>query len=104
MLSAHALRPVLSSEQETYERDGIVCLKNIFPLAWLDFLAAAIEKVMAAPGIHAEEYSRGKPGRFFGDLEMALHVPEFRQFALESPAAGIAGHVMGASRVNFFYD
>jgi len=104
MLSAGPLRRILPSECEAYGRDGVVCLKNIFPSDSFEFLAKAIEKAMRLPGIHAEEYSRSGQGRFFGDLEMALRIPEFRQFALESPAAEIAGRIMGASRVNFFYD
>jgi ectoine hydroxylase-related dioxygenase (phytanoyl-CoA dioxygenase family) len=85
-------------------RDGIVCLKGIFPPDWFDFLAHAIENAMRSPGKYAKEYSRSGQGRFFGDLEMALRIPEFRRFAFESPAAEIAGRIMGASRVNFFYD
>ncbi len=96
-------REVSSEERDAYERDGVVCLRKIFSIDWFDFLASAIEKVMAAPGVHAEEYARGR-GRFFGDLEMALRVPEFRTFVTDSPAAEIAGRVMGASRVNYFYD
>src|SRR6478752_2354304 len=104
MLSAAPLRRILSSECETYRRDGVICLKKIFPSDWFEFLSNAIEKVMRSPGIHAEDYSRTRQGRFFGDLEMALRISEFRRFALESPAAEIAGQIMGASRVNFFYD
>jgi ectoine hydroxylase-related dioxygenase (phytanoyl-CoA dioxygenase family) len=96
-------RQVSFEEREAYEQDGVVCLRKIFPLDWLQFLATAIEHVMAAPGPHAEEYGRG-PGRFFGDLEMALRIPEFRTFVTDSPAAEIAGRVMGVSRVNYFYD
>jgi ectoine hydroxylase-related dioxygenase (phytanoyl-CoA dioxygenase family) len=104
MLPARPLRPILPSEREAYDRDGVVRLKGIFPSDWFEFLANAIENAMKSPGIHAEEYSRSGQGRFFGDLEMALRISEFRRFALESPAAEIAGRMMGASRVNFFYD
>jgi len=88
-----------------YERDGVVCLRGVFPTTWRDFLADAIEAAMRSPGPHAEEYEPpGGTGRFFGDLELAERLPDFRRFALESPAAAIAGQVMGASAVRFFYD
>jgi hypothetical protein len=60
------IRPVTAAERGDYERDGVVCLRNIFPKEWLDFLAGAIEDAMANPGPHAEEYE-GKEGtgRFF---------------------------------------
>ncbi len=96
---------VSAAERVAYERDGIVCLRGRFSKDWLDFLAGAIEEAMAHPGPHAEEYTpKGGSGRFFGDLELFERLPKFRRFALESPAARIAGEVMGATRVNFFYD
>jgi ectoine hydroxylase-related dioxygenase (phytanoyl-CoA dioxygenase family) len=99
------LREVTAGEREDYERDGVVRLRAIFPREWLAFLADAVEEAMASPGPHAEEYTpRGNTGRFFGDLELAERLPRFRRFALESPAAEIAGRTMSASRVNFFYD
>jgi len=77
----------------------------MFPVDWLVFLEDAIEAAMRAPGPHAEEYTpAGGQGRFFGDLELAERLPAFRRFALASPAAEIAGRVMGAHAVRFFYD
>ena len=102
---ARPLRAVTPEEREAYERDGVVCLRGIFPLEWIGFLADAVDEAMANPGPHAEEYEgKDGKGRFFGDLELAERLPSFRRFILESPAAEIAGRVMGASRINFFYD
>jgi ectoine hydroxylase-related dioxygenase (phytanoyl-CoA dioxygenase family) len=88
----------------TYRTDGIVCLRQVFPMFWIDFLREAAEYAMAHPGPHAEEYAKPGGGRFFGDIEVALRHPAFMRFARESPAAEIAGRVMGSSRINFFYD
>jgi ectoine hydroxylase-related dioxygenase (phytanoyl-CoA dioxygenase family) len=105
VLPSRPLRAVTQEERQTYARDGVVCLRDIFPRAWLSFLAEAVEEAMASPGPHGEEYTPpGGAGRFFGDLELAERLPSFRRFALESPAAEIAGRVMGATRVRFFYD
>lgn len=99
------IRAVTAGEREDYEHDGVVCLRGIFPLEWIGFLAAAAEEAMANPGPHAEEYeNKNGSGRFFGDLELAGRLPSFRRFVHESPAAEIAGRLMGASRINFFYD
>jgi len=100
-------RAMLITEQHrgAYERDGVVCLRGAFSHDWLTFLADAVEEAMTSPGPQAEEYvASGGSGRFFGDVELALRLPRFRRFALESPAAEIAGRIMGASSVNFFYD
>lgn len=105
ILPAQPLRAVTPAEHEAYEQDGVVCLREIVPAQWLDFLAVAVAEAMARPGPHAEDYEREDgSGRFFGDLEMAERLPSFRRFALESPAAEIAGRLMGATRINFFYD
>jgi ectoine hydroxylase-related dioxygenase (phytanoyl-CoA dioxygenase family) len=88
-----------------YERDGVVCLRQVFDGAWLDRLAEGVERAMAAPGPHAEEYTPpGSPGRFFGDLDLWQRHEAFRRFVFDSPAAGIAAAVMRSSKVNFFYD
>ncbi|MCX7893729.1 MAG: phytanoyl-CoA dioxygenase family protein [Burkholderiales bacterium] len=101
----HAPVVVSDDDRATYERDGVVCLRHAIGADWLAFLADAVEEAMASPGPHAEEYEpAGGAGRFFGDIELAQRLPKFRRFALASPAAEIAGRIMGASRVNFFYD
>ncbi|BBK41374.1 phytanoyl-CoA dioxygenase [Allostella vacuolata] len=93
------------AEIEAYERDGIVCLRGRFDAGWIARMAAATDAAMAAPGPHAEDYTPpGRPGRFFGDLDLWQRHDAFRRFVFESPAAGIAARLMRASRVNFFYD
>jgi ectoine hydroxylase-related dioxygenase (phytanoyl-CoA dioxygenase family) len=94
---------ITRDDQQTYERDGVVLIRNAFAESWLSFLADAIDEAMTSPGANAEELGKSS-GRFFGDLEMAERLPKFRKFALESPAAEIAGRIMNATRVNFFYD
>ena len=94
---------VTAAHQAAYERDGVVLIREAFSDYWLDFLAEAIEEAMAQRGPHSEELG-GKDGRFFADLELAERLPKYRHFALKSPAAEIAGRVMNANAVNFFYD
>lgn len=86
-----------------YDRDGIVCLRGVFDAEWIAFMGEAVDQAMATPGSHGEEYARSG-GRFFGDLELWRRHDAFRRFVFESQAAEIAGSVMKASRVNFFYD
>ncbi len=95
---------ITEAERSTYERDGVVCVRDAFSPSWLAFLADAVEEAIASPGPHVDDVTRGGSGRFFGDIELSLRLSKFRRFALESPAGQIAGRIMGASRVNFFYD
>lgn len=98
-------RPISLEEQTRYAEDGVVCLRGVFPLDWLDYMSDAIADAMENPGPNAEEYEpSGSGGRFFGDLDVWKRQAPFREFVLGSPAAEIAGRVMGASKVNFFYD
>jgi len=90
---------------EAYERDGVVKLSGLFAPAWLERLAAAVDEAILHPGPHGERYTAaGRPGGFFGDLDLWTRHAAFRAFVLESPAAAIAGRAMRATRVNFFYD
>ena len=99
------LRPIEAGEIETYDRDGIVCLRGQFDADWIAFMGRAVDAAMAAPGPHAEIYTRpGQPGRFFGDLDLWLRHEAFRRFVYHSPAAEIAAQIMRSERVNFFYD
>lgn len=97
-------QPITETDRAAYGRDGIVCLRAMFDSGWIAFMRDWVERAMAAPGPHAEEYAPGGGGRFFGDLDIARRHDGFRRFVAESPAAEIAGRVMGAAKVNFFYD
>ncbi len=90
---------------ETYERDGVVYLRDVFDEQWVSLLSDWTERAMAAPGPDAEEYTRaGKPGRAFNDLDLARRHDGFRDFVHHAPAAQICGTIMRSSKANFFYD
>ncbi len=93
------------SDREQYERDGVVCLRGVFSMEWIDSLRSAVDEALMHPGPHAENYTEpGLPGRFAGDLDMWQRIEGFRRFVFESPAAEIAGRIMQSKKVNFFYD
>jgi hypothetical protein len=100
-----AAMQITEEDRNTYERDGVVCVREAFSPEWLAFLTGACEEAIASPGPHAEYYvTPGSSGRFFGDIELSPRLTKFLRFVRESPATEIAGRIMGASRVNFFYD
>lgn len=105
MSDATPLRSITAEERQRYERDGVVRLAGLFSREWVEFLRAAVEEALRSPGPFAEAYPDADgEGRFFGDLELFWRLPSFRRFARESPAAEIAGRVMAADEVRFFYD
>ena len=87
-----------------YERDGAVCLRGRFT-DWLEPLKRGIEANIAQPGPIATDHllDDGK-GRFFEDYCNWERIPEYRDFVINSPAAALAGHFMGASRVQIFHE
>jgi ectoine hydroxylase-related dioxygenase (phytanoyl-CoA dioxygenase family) len=98
-------RPLTDADVAAYREDGAVCLRGMFDRGWLDLLAAGVERNLAEPGPHARHYTPpGRPGRFFGDYVNWRRIPEYRRFALESPAAALVARLMGASRVNLFHE
>src|SRR5665213_2738118 len=95
-------RSVTAAEREAYERDGAVVLRDILQDDWLAGMGAAIDRVLADPGVAAEEYAKAGKGRYLGDLFMWLRDDDFRAFALESPLPAIARQVMGSQSVWLF--
>ena len=88
-----------------YQRDGVVCLRGMFDRDWIGRLRLALERNMKSPGPwHRSITKPGQPGNFYYDSMMWRADPDFRAFAHESPAAEIAGRIMGARSVRFFYD
>jgi ectoine hydroxylase-related dioxygenase (phytanoyl-CoA dioxygenase family) len=95
----------LAALRPDFERDGAVCVRGAFAQEWLDRLADGIAENMAHPGPFGREYTpAGKPGRFFGDYCNWRRIPQYRDFLLHSPAAAIAGTLMGATKVNLFHE
>ncbi|SLN29555.1 phytanoyl-CoA dioxygenase family protein [Oceanibacterium hippocampi] len=102
-MNRHPGNPITADDRAAYARDGVVCLRAMFDDDWIDFMRGWVDQAIARPGPHAEDYAKGG-GRFFGDLDMARRHAGFRAFVHDSPAAEIAGRLMGTARVNFFYD
>jgi len=104
---------ITDATREDFDRDGVVMVPGVFGHEWVEAMREAIATAMANPGPHATDYATGDSagedggkgaGGFFGDVEMALRLPAFERFVRESPAAEIAGRIMGASKVNYFDD
>jgi ectoine hydroxylase-related dioxygenase (phytanoyl-CoA dioxygenase family) len=90
---------------DEYERDGVVCLRDVFEPEWLDLLARGVERNMAEPGPFAKRYTPpGAPGLFFGDYCNWRRIPEYREFLLHSPSGPIAARLMRSHKVNLFHE
>jgi ectoine hydroxylase-related dioxygenase (phytanoyl-CoA dioxygenase family) len=96
----------LTSDQvEAFRRDGAVCVRGAFSADEVALVERGIERNLAEPSPRALVASRpDDPGRFFEDFCNWDRIPEYEQFVLESPAAGIAGRLTGSRRIRLFHD
>lgn len=89
---------------EAFQRDGAIVLRGAFR-DWVEPLRDGFEQVLAAPGPYAIENVRpGETGRFFEDYCNWQRIEPFARFIRHSPAAALAGRLMGAQRVQIFHE
>ena len=93
------------SAAEDFRRDGAVCVRGAFTRREVALIERGIERNLGEPSDRAQVASRPEdPGRFFEDFCNWQRIPEFEEFVRSSPAAAIAGELMGATRVRLFHD
>jgi ectoine hydroxylase-related dioxygenase (phytanoyl-CoA dioxygenase family) len=88
-----------------FDRDGAVCLRQVFSAAWLDLLDRGVDRNIAEPGIHFADFTgENGRGRCIKDYWAWEHIPEYQEFFRGSPAAEIAGRIIDARAVYFLED
>jgi len=100
-------RAITADEIETYQRDGIVCLRGFFDMDWVEHLRDLVAQDMATPSpMHkpVDDTETDGDGLFFFDSFVCHHLDGFRKAAFGSPAAEIAGTLMEASKTNLLFD
>ncbi len=103
------LTPITDADRSAYQRDGVVCLRNMVDREWIDRMLAAVDTTMDAEHALARrrEVTRalgGKTGRYHINTFVWAWNQDFRDWALHSPCAQIAASIMGADEVRLFYD
>jgi ectoine hydroxylase-related dioxygenase (phytanoyl-CoA dioxygenase family) len=91
------------AEIAAFRADGAVCLRGLFR-DWVETLRRGVEKNIAAPSTDVRLYDGAKGGRFFGDYCNWDRIAEYRDFIFNSPAAAIAGRLMGSRSVRLFHE
>jgi len=96
-------RPLTAEEIATYDRDGVVHARGLFPPAWVERMARAVDEAVADPTLFGGLVSMPEQG-FSGDLFLWQQRDAFRDFVYDSPAARLAAQILRAPSVRFFYD
>jgi hypothetical protein len=91
------LRPVSPQDVDSYQRDGVVCLRQVLDRDWIDSLLPPARRIL----IDREDFGLlpSYPGRY-----MARRIAEFRRLVFESAVAEAAGIVMQSREIRFFFD
>jgi ectoine hydroxylase-related dioxygenase (phytanoyl-CoA dioxygenase family) len=93
------------SVADDFQRDGAVCVRGAFSADEVGLVERGIERNLAEPSARALVASRpDDPGRFFEDFCNWQRIPEYEDFIRRSPAAAIAGELMGSGTVRLFHD
>ena len=104
-MNADLPRAVTADEIAAYHRDGVVLLPGMFDGDWIELLKQGLAANCDNPTGRSRVWDRDPEGRtMFYDSQAWQGIEEYRQFVFASPAAQIASHVMGAARVNFYFD
>jgi ectoine hydroxylase-related dioxygenase (phytanoyl-CoA dioxygenase family) len=89
---------------DTYQREGVVCIRGLFA-DHVDALRAGVQANMDAPGPYASENKKaGETGRFFDDYCNWQRIPEFAEVIRDPAITDVAAALMGCDRVQMFHD
>ena len=90
---------------EQYSTDGVVCLRGVISEDWIELLRDGVEHNLTHPSSRGRVwYSDDDGQRSLYDSQVWQDIEQYERFVLESPMAEIAGRLMRASAVNFFFD
>ena len=88
-----------------FQRDGAVCVRQLFTPDEVALLARGIEANLAAPSPRAMVASGpDDPGRFFEDFCNWRDIAEFKRFIFETPLAALAQGLMQSQTVRLYHD
>ena len=88
-----------------FSEQGVTLIRKAISDEWVHVLRSGIDANIASPSDRGRVWDTDAEGRVtFYDSQAWRSIPEYRDFVLNSPMAGIAGTVMNVSKVNFFFD
>ena len=102
-MNTELLRPITSKEVDTYHRDGVLLLKNMFDKDWIKILNNGLDVNIEKPTKRSRIWYKDTSGRsMFYDHTAWQNIDEYKKFIFNSPAAKICGRLTGSATINFF--
>ena len=104
-MNSDLLRTITREEVETYQRDGVLLLQNMFDKDWIELLNKGLDKNIEAPTRRSRIWYKDTSGRsMFYDHTAWQDIEEYKKFIFNSSAAQICGRLTGSATINFFFD
>ena len=98
-------QPITGAEVDTFQRDGVVCLRGMFDRDRVERTRTALDYIIANPTEEGMLLNpEGSPGRFELDWRMFLINDDLMALALDSPVGGIAAACMRSERITLLTD
>ncbi len=102
-MNTEILRSLTSKEVDTYNRDGVLLLENMFDKDWIKILNKGLDVNIEKPTKRSRIWYKDTSGRsMFYDHTAWQNIDEYKKFIFNSPAAKICGRLMDSSIINFF--
>ncbi|MEX2297354.1 MAG: phytanoyl-CoA dioxygenase family protein [Dongiaceae bacterium] len=99
------MRAISAEERETFRRDGATVLRGIVSPEWIAHLRRGFDALESNFGPDALiERPAGGKGRYVNEQDRWRAIPEFYDFAMDSPVSEIAATILESETVNFFLD
>ncbi len=90
---------------EDFQRDGAVCIRQLFTADEVALLERGIERNLASPSERAKVASSpDDPGWFFEDFCNWREIEEYRRFIFESRVGSVAAQLMGSGGARLYHD
>ena len=104
-MNTNLLRTITPEEIDTYHRDGVLLLQNMFDKDWIELLDKGLDINIKAPTRRSRIWHKDTSGHsMFYDHTAWQGIDEYRKFIFNSPAAQICGRLTGSTAINFFFD
>ena len=103
--SSGLIRPVTDDERAAYARDGAAIVKGVIPDDWVEYMRAAVTRLVEQPDPAAQNYADDGDPRFFSLTFPWMFDDAFKAWAIHGPLVDVARQVLtDAKEIIFFYD
>lgn len=105
MQSEEAFDEIDGAAQDSFNRDGVVCLRGVIGEEWLELCREGIEEAVRNPGpFFRDQTPAGSPARYVFDYWNWRNVPAFRKLVLDSPFGGMIASLLEAETLHLLMD